>query len=652
MPAANLPRQLALACLLSGAAAAQAQNLPTLGEVVVTATRTPHPIAEVPVETLVIDRAEIERSGARALPQLLRSVPGAAATNLDDVIGSDNLRLTLRGLQLNEGYGLILVDGRRVHGGMGAHGDYGISLNQIPLAMIERVEVVKGAGSALYGADAMAGVINIITRRPDSGAGGSASVSVGRYGMTKRQGVAANDRSRESLLVNASYGASLGGGGDALLTLAREQDEGNAQDAQKTWRDSVAVRVAHRLDEAWSAEVQLDLAQARRNALVPTARHDRKYDDMRVAIAIDRQVAEHHLRVSANRFTQDFETGFAGFAHGFRYGEVGFDQIEAAYTHYGDTRWLTVGGEFQRQRLDYLFKNYPTAQPLETVKVKRNIDTASLYVQNEMFLLDERLTLVPGLRVENHSRYGNSVSPRLAASLLTERTGTWRASIGTAFKSPTIRQLYYDGPYRHGSNYDESNPNLKAEKAVNLNLGWERNWVHGGLWSAVTLHHTRVRDKVVRADTGRFIDGLPVRSYQNLDRVRISGVEVAFRAGGRTGFALAAAAAWTRARDGDTGKRMPYVPEQTLTLTPSYVFASGRGGAQLTVSAYGRQYRDAANTQRNRSHSVADLRLWHVLGDHARASLEINNLTNSSKGESEYTWRTGRYVGISLNASF
>ncbi len=631
---------------------AASDALVRLGEVVVTATRTPHPIAEVPVETLVIDRAEIERSGARALPQLLRSVPGAAATNLDDVIGSDNLRLTLRGLQLNEGYGLILVDGRRVHGGMGAHGDYGISLNQIPLAMIERVEIVKGAGSALYGADAMAGVIHLITRRPESGAGGSASVSVGRYGMTKRQGVAANDRHRESLLVNASYGVALGEATDAMVMLAREQDEGNGQDAQRTWRDSLGARLTHRLSEAWRAELQLDVAHARRKAHDAPARFDRKYDDWRGVVALDGRSGHHQLRVSASRFNQDFVTGFAGFAHGYRYGDVGIDQLEAIYTRFGETQWLTVGAELQRQRLDYLFKNYPTAQPVETVNVKRNIDTASLYAQNEIFLLDERLTLVPGVRLENHSRYGTSVSPRLAASLLTERAGTWRASLGTAFKSPTIRQLYYDAPFRHGSNYDESNPDLKAEKALNLNLGWERRWHPGSLWTAVTLHHTRLRDKVVRSDTGRTIDGLPVLSYANLERARITGAELSLRAGAATGFALGASAAWTRARDADTGNRLPWVPETTLTLTPSYVLASGRGGAQLSVSTYGRQYRNATNTQSNPSHSVADLSFWHALGTHARASLEINNLTHSSKGERETTWRTGRSISATLSAQF
>jgi outer membrane receptor for ferrienterochelin and colicins len=101
------------------------------------------------VETLVIPREEIERAAVRNLPQLLRTLPGTSATNLDDTLASDNLRLTLRGLQLNEGYGLILVDGQRVHGGLGAHGDYGISLNQIPLSMIERIEVVRGASSGL-----------------------------------------------------------------------------------------------------------------------------------------------------------------------------------------------------------------------------------------------------------------------------------------------------------------------------------------------------------------------------------------------------------------------------------------------------------------------------------------------------------------------
>ena len=134
------------AVLISGQVGAEAPAS-RMDEIVVTGTKTKHTLKDVPVETTVITREEIENLPARNITDVLKTVPGISTSLLDDAMGSDNLRSTFRGLQFNEGYALILIDGQRVHGGLGAHGDYGVSLTQIPVSMIERIEIVKGASS-------------------------------------------------------------------------------------------------------------------------------------------------------------------------------------------------------------------------------------------------------------------------------------------------------------------------------------------------------------------------------------------------------------------------------------------------------------------------------------------------------------------------
>lgn len=171
---------LALGCMLlqGQVLAEEAQTVDRLDDVVVTGTRTPHTLKEVPVETVLINRSEIERSNAQTVTDILKTVPGINTSGVDDVFGSTSSRVRLQGLSFNDGYGLILIDGQRVHGSgqSGAHGEYAVGLNQIPVAMIERIEVVKGPGSVLYGSDAMVGVINIITRKtPAETVGGAAT---------------------------------------------------------------------------------------------------------------------------------------------------------------------------------------------------------------------------------------------------------------------------------------------------------------------------------------------------------------------------------------------------------------------------------------------------------------------------------------------
>ena len=651
-----LPTAFAVALLLSPVVAATAAAQPVnLQDVVVTGTRSPHALADVPVETLVISREEIERAPVQNLPQLLRTLPGVSATNLDDTLASDNLRLTVRGLQLNEGYGLILVDGKRIHGGLGAHGDYGISLNQIPLSMIERIEVVKGASSALYGADAMAGVINIITRAVPAQASVAGGINYGLYDVLPRAGVKAEDPTRRTALVHANLGAPVGESSGVMLQFAHQSDEGSDRVPQTTRRDSVLGKWHTALTDTWSVDLAGDLAWSRRDAPPATARYDRKLDDYRASAALNYKDDRHAWTLSGYRFNQDFEQGYDGFPHGFRFGDIGYYQAETVYTYFGERHWLTVGAEAQRQRLDYLFNNYRDGALEAQVKVKENVDIYSVFIQDEIWLLNERLILVPGVRFEDHSRFGGEFNPKFSASLRTGEATTWRASVGRAFKSPTIRQLYYEGLYRHGDTYHESNPNLDPETAINANLSVEQTWWGGLLWGSFGVFRTDIKDMVVRFDTGRISEddlALPIESYENVQKARIQGAELAFRAGGPRGFTLRGSGAWTSAENRDTDLDLPYVPNYTAALIPGYVAADGLTGVETTLLAVGRQYRNTANTQRVDAHQIVDVRLWRELGPQVTASLDFGNIFQSNKGDKEFAFRQGRSVVAGLNARF
>ncbi|NGP53879.1 TonB-dependent receptor [Thioalkalivibrio sp. XN8] len=649
-----LAAALALAPIATSTFASTEADLARLDSVVVTGTRSSHTLAGVPVDTVLVTREDIDRSPAQNLPQLLREIPGLAVTNLDDTLAADNLRLTMRGLQVNEGYGLVLIDGRRIHGGLGAHGDYGISLNQVPLAMVERIEIVRGASSALYGADAMAGVINIITRKIPVVAGGSAALGMGRYRILPRDGVEPNDEHRTDLKLHASYGAPVGQSSGFLLLAGREQDESTDSNAQLTYRDSALARWHTRFGSGWSGELQADAARSRRETVNRPERFDRRYDDRRWAAALRHEGMRHDWRLSGYRFTQEFEQGYPGFTHGYRFGDIGYDQLETQYTWLGDRQWITAGAEFQRQELDYLFNNYANGVLAATVPVGETIDTVSVYLQDEIWLLDRRLMVVPAARFEDHSVFGGELNPKLAVRYAGagERT-VLRASVGRAFKSPTIRQLYYEGLYRHGEFYIESNPDLDPERAINFNASVEQRWDARDLRLSVGVHQTDVSDKVVRTDTGRVAaDGIPIQSYVNVEEARIRGLELSLRLGDARGWSLQAGAAWTEAENLDTGNDLPYVPDYTLTLAPTWVAPGGRSGTRLALAAIGEQYRNTANTQLVEAHRIVDVRAWHELKPGVVVNLDLNNLFESDKGDDAFAWRQGRRIGLSLDLQF
>ena len=130
----------------------------SLQEVVVTGTGTQHLLRTAPVQTEVITRRDLEQYGGRSIEEILGGLSASFDFSEDDM-GS---QMQMNGL--GNSYILLLVDGKRLHGDNGGENDLG----QIDPARIERIEIVKGAASALYGSDAIAGVINIITRRQES----------------------------------------------------------------------------------------------------------------------------------------------------------------------------------------------------------------------------------------------------------------------------------------------------------------------------------------------------------------------------------------------------------------------------------------------------------------------------------------------------
>ncbi len=624
-------------------------------DVVVTGTRSPHTLSDVPVDTVLISRDEIDRSSANNLPQLLRGVPGMSVTNLDDTIGADNLRLTLRGLPLNDGYGLILVDGQRVHGGLGAHGDYGVSLNRIPLSMVERVEIVQGASSALYGADAMAGVINIITRSVPEKRSGTVGAGYGVYDVMPRKGYSVEESTRRRRQAHASFGSPVGRASGLLIQLAQEADEGTGRLPQQTTRDSAMARWSTGFGGNVTAEISGDFSRSLRETsrTVTDHRYDREIDEYRISTSLRYDSPIESWRLSGYAYKQDFIQGYPGFTHGYRVGDTGYDQAEAIYTWYGSSQWLTMGAEAQRQSLDYTIHNFAGDGSLESeIGVDRNIDIYAIFLQDEIFLQNRRITLVPGIRWEDHSVFGGEFNPKLSAAIQSAEDVTWRMSVGRAFKSPTIRQLYYDDMYRHGNDFRQSNPDLSPERAVNYNISVERAFPDNGWWSRIGAFRTDLKDKVVRYDTGGIVtidgDDYPVLSYRNIDEARIEGVELSFSNLRRVGFILRGSAGWTRAEDRSTGNDLPFVPEYTVSLVPGYVSATGRTGIESTWTAVGSQYRDTANDDSIDSHYIVDIRIWRQLTDRMRVSLDAGNVFESHRGEEYHAHRMGRSFGISI----
>lgn len=432
-----------------------------------------------------------------------------------------------------------------------------------------------------------------------------------------------------------------------------EQDEGTAFDAAKAYRHSLMGKWHTEVTDDFSFNLSTNYGHGRRELGVPVAKYDREYDSYRLSGGLNYRFNEHEFAFSGSTYRQDFINGYPGFDHGFREGIIGHDQAEAVYHWYSDRNIFTAGAARQRQSMDYFSINYLGGVERSTITVDRNVTTNSLFLQNELMILEKRLTLVPGVRLENHSTFGTEINPKFSAMFKASSSTTLRGSVGRAFKSPTIRQLYYDGLMRHGDYYIRSNPDLNPETAMNYSINLEQGLFNDRLIFNAGLFYFDLKNMVIRQATGETAsDGIPIESYYNVQKSRIQGGEFSGRLILNSFFFLNGGLTYTDTENSSTGLNLPYAPRYTWTLSPAYIYEPRNTGANIVLTRVCKQYRNESNTQDLGSHTLIDIRIWKQFSNLGRISADLKNITNSDRGEGDYAHRMGRSIGLNVEFEF
>lgn len=507
-----------------------------LEQVVVTGTRTQHTLSDSPVEVQLITAAEIKDSGARDVAELLEREGGLTVTR----VAGRGTSIEIQGLSSDQV--LILVDGRRVVGRING----AIDLTRLKAANIERIEIVKGPSSALYGSDALGGVVNVITRSGGRGSSVTARADSGKnfetFGGFSYQGERASGALSGGGTITTSYDLNK-------ATPATDGIDGRTRfaSASHTQRfgDDVSLRAS--LDYSLDDTSRVDAGNA-------TFDITKRIEEVRVGVAPQIRFGENTELVLDGYYTRYYDQFLQdqrGADANDRY-EKTVDQLYAAggqlNQDWGAHR-LSVGLEAQFESL--------TADRLATEGER---DRQSVYVQDEFTLLGEALTLVPGLRHDRDSQFGNATSPKLALRYRITPDLSVRASAGQGFRAPDFKQLLlrFDNPavgYRV-----EGNPDLKPERSTGYNLG--STWFASeGISLTGTVYHNRVKNliDIVQLTPGRPTPGNPVVfSYVNVERARLTGgdVQAEWRPelGSRQPLTLRLGYGYLDSEDADTGQ--------------------------------------------------------------------------------------------------
>ncbi len=592
-----------------------------LEEVVVTGTGTEHYLKDAPVQTEVITRRALEQFQARSMEELLAGL-SPSLTFHDGSMGS---HIQLNGL--NNDYILILIDGKRMNGDVGGQND----LNLLNPANIERIEIVKGAASSLYGSDAIAGVINIITKKHHDKTEFTSTSRVGAYGDVRESASLGLTIGKVKSMTGVNFHHTDGWRNTDLQWNQQQLKPGSTM---KTVNRSTNYTLTENLD--WNVNDRLSLTAS--------------------GSYYERWVVRPHGPWSY--LPNDFYYRNYGFTAGgkYRLGKRNYLTADLSYDRYGyfyDYKLQEVTDYFkdgdrityfpgqrikqsvQRQVLgqakgvfyigdrhllntgfEYLYNHLESPHHIDGDRA--SVYTLAAYAQEEWTAADD-VVLTAGARGTVHKETGFNLSPKIAV-LYNKGDFRLRASYALGYKSPTVKELYYNYTATLGGGSltaYHGNKDLKAQTSQYASVGVE--YAGRKFQASVTAYANFLRNMIELAEINltaeEKLDEIEKsKMYLNLTQARIWGVDFTFN----------------------------YQPVQTLTVSGGYSFSDPRAQYPDQGADYMKYIPIDATSQHNATLNAS----WHRTWSRYRLGLavygryqSVRRYVEDNDADAFQTWR-------------
>lgn len=499
-----------------------------LEDMVVTATRTESKIVDVPVNTTVISAEKIADRHYLDVADVLKDVPGA--TVMDTGVGAYEKKVVLNGDERV----LVLVDGKRVNIDMGTMSRASYDLNQMPdVSLIERIEVVKGHGGALYGSDAVGGVINIITKKMDHSYG---KVSMG-FG------------SHQARDAKAMYTIKEGKTGVMVASSKYKQGYHEYKDAKteanKRWpvastyeNEKVSVKLSQELSETSNLELGYDFS---------------KFEGVRSYSTKAKSAS------FSNKKTNDFYAKYDWTVNDKDQGFIQLYRNKYDYYNAGDMYETDTGFEAQQNitlsdnnRL-VVGASYRKAKALNATSytAEKSINNKAVFVSDQWEFAPS-WTLDAGVRYDKHSTAGSKTTWSAGLNKKFDENSHAYFNWGQVFKAPTLDDLYYYSVMEWGSSKYENygNPNLKPEKGDTWTIGYGTK-IADKTSVNISYFQSKLED-AIDWDTTYSANG-SVSIARNVDKQKKNGMELSVGHELNDNWDLEASYTYIRVKNNDHG---------------------------------------------------------------------------------------------------
>lgn len=568
-----------------------------LNEVVVTGTGTINKLKNSPVAIDVISQRELQNANIPTFENAMIALnPSMSFT--PNAMGS---YMQLNGL--SNRYILVLVDGKKLGGDVGGN----VDLNRIDMGNIKRIEVLKGAASSLYGSDAIAGVINIITNKPKDLVNFSTETRLSEYGQfTQNANLYLNVgafSSSTSFQRNQADGWQLN---EKEIINDKEVDT-DKQAMLRFYSDVFSQRFGYKATKEMSMYVEGSLFDKKFKRPVSAYGFDMKYVDYSFGagakyllknnglISLDWntdrfEYFKAYLKETKDKNGVTFMPGDEEFVRRQKYNNINLKGTFNA----GKFNKVTVGSEY---KVDNLYA------PADSIGGSRNVYTLAFYAQDEINLFG-KLNIVPGVRYIYNETFKNRVTPKVSA-MYTLHDFNFRVSYATGFKTPDLKQLFMktEVTSKGKTTLSVGNKDLKPESSNYYSVNAE--YIKDFLSLAVTGYINNLKNKIdtyeIELTPEEIAEGYNKKSsYHNIGRSRIQGVDFTFNSYLGYNLTLGGGYSYVNAKDLDTGKRLQRISRHTGNVNLNWFkdFGLFKSNFNLNGRLQSRRYYDDGDDAR------------------------------------------------------
>ncbi|EOW9306108.1 TPA: ligand-gated channel protein [Vibrio cholerae] len=640
------PVSLSVALGLMFSASAFAQYTTKTDEtMVVTAAGFSQAIQNAPASISVISREDLESRYYRDVTDALKNVPGVTVTG-----GGDNTDISIRGMGSN--YTLILVDGKRQTSRQTRPNSDGPGIEQgwlPPLQAIERIEVIRGPMSTLYGSDAIGGVINIITRKDQQQWSGNVQLST-----VVQENRASGDEQSANFFVTGPLS-------DALSlqvygqTTQRDEDEIEHGYGDKSLR-SLTSKLNYQLNPDHQLQLEAGVsAQDRENNVGKSAQSS--------GSKTDNEYRRNHIAVSHQGDWQDVgqsDTYLQYEENTNKSREMSIDNTVFKSTLVAPIgeHMLSFGVEGKHESLED-----KTSNKISSRTHISNTQWAG-FIEDE-WALAEQFRLTFGGRLDHDKNYGSHFSPRVYGVWNLDSAWTVKGGVSTGFRAPQLREVTQDwGQVSRGGNI-YGNPDLQPETSINkeLSLGYLSDT---GLSASLTAFHNDFKDKITRVKcpdsictSGKNQFGADPTYRVNIDEAETYGAEAEFGFPITDTIDFGSSYTYTRSeqKTGEfAGKPLEKLPKHLFSSSLNWQ-TTDRLSSWTNLNYRGKEVQSNGSASSSKkmapSYTFIDAGITYALTDTATIKAAVYNLFDQDVNYAEYDYvEDGRRYWLGLDIAF